>query len=344
MFNKILIPLDGTERAAGILPYASMLAKSMDTQLVILSVIDDNSLDVSSPTAHDTGDPGLPMEYTGFIPVERKTFDAPASREWRTAQAHVPERSITQVADRVESRVRRDLELVVNRMRSQEIRAEAEVVFGAPAAKIVEVARSKGCDLIAMSTHGRNLVGRAFLGSVTDKVIRAARVPTLTITPDRASKFRTNGINISEILVPLDGSPLAESALPYVEGLAKRSSLKVVLLRAANLYNVYTPYSGTMIYGGDRHIEAGIETDAYAYLKGVADNLRNKGLEVRCQIERGTPASTIIDVARGLSENMIVMTSHGRSGFRRLVLGSVTDAVIRSAGDPVLVIPSAGTE
>ena len=298
---------------------------------MILSVVDHDSLGVSSAPTQEASDPALPMAFTGFIPVK------PQAR----ASSPDVEGSISQVMDRVGSRVRVDLDIVANQLRSQGINAEADVVFGEAAEKIVEVAKKKECDLIAMSTHGRNTVSRAFLGSVTDKVIRTAQTPTLAITPEKAQQLGADGVKVSSILVPLDGSDLAESVLPFVVELAKQMSLTVDLCRAVNMFNVYTPYSaGTLLHSNSKTIESEVEAEAKAYLAGVAENLRNQGLEARCGVMRGVPASAIIDVARALPENLIVMASHGRSGFRRLALGSVTDSVIRSAGDPVLVIPS----
>ena len=260
-------------------------------------------------------------------------------RNWHTTTGYVADRSVSQVAEHAESLARTELTAIVTLLRSQRINTEVEVAFGDAADKIVEVARNKGCDLIAMSTHGRNIVSRAILGSVTDKVIRTAHVPTLTITPEKAKQYWKYGVKISKILVPLDGSTSAETVLPYVENLARRLSLEIILIEAVKIFNVYTPYSGAKLYNGDDHIAAEVEDDAEDYLNGVATRLRNKGLGVRCQVVRGPPGATIIEAAQAMPDNLIAMTTHGRSGFRRLMLGSVTEAVIRSSGDPVVVVP-----
>ena len=76
MFDKILIPLDGTEISAGILPYVSLLAKTLDTRLVILSDIDPDALDTASLGEADSNDAGRPMSFVGFIPVERQAHGA----------------------------------------------------------------------------------------------------------------------------------------------------------------------------------------------------------------------------------------------------------------------------
>jgi nucleotide-binding universal stress UspA family protein len=130
MFDRILIPLDGTERSAGILPYVSLLAKTLDTQLVVLSVIDPGSLDKSSLGEADTRDPGRPMSFAGFIPIERQAHGAPVIRNWHTTTGYVADQSISQVADHAESQARTELNAIVTLMRSQGITAEAEVAFG----------------------------------------------------------------------------------------------------------------------------------------------------------------------------------------------------------------------
>jgi nucleotide-binding universal stress UspA family protein len=339
MFDKILIPLDGTELSASILLYVTLLAKTLGTRLVVLSVIDPDSLDTASLGEADSRDHRRPMSFVGFIPIERHAHGAPVIRNWHTTTGYVADRSVSQVAEHAESQARTELNAIVTLLGSQGINAEAVVAFGDAADKIVEVARKKDCDLIAMSTHGRNMVSRAILGSVTDKVIRTAHVPTLTITPEKAKQYWENGVKISKILVPLDGSKLAETVLPYVEDLARRLSLEVVLIEAVKIFNVYTPYSGALLYNGDDHISVGVEEDAGDYLNGVAATLRNTGLDVRCRVVRGSPGASIIEAAQAMPDNLIAMTTHGRLGFRRLMLGSVTEAVIRSSGDPVVVVP-----
>ena len=93
-----------------------------------------------------------------------------------------------------------------------------------------------------MSANGRTALGRGILGSVTDSVILSSHVPTLAITPERAKRYWEEGSEtISRVLVPLDGTPFAERALPYAEYLARELSLEVVLARSADPSG---PYSG----------------------------------------------------------------------------------------------------
>ena len=98
----------------------------------------------------------------------------------------------------------------------QGVDVTAWVSSGSPAEDIVGVADNQDCDLIAMSTHGRSALARGVLGSVTDKVVHSTNIPVLTMTYERAETYHDPKSALTRVLVPLDGSPLAETILPYV--------------------------------------------------------------------------------------------------------------------------------
>ncbi|MCI0439138.1 MAG: universal stress protein, partial [Chloroflexi bacterium] len=126
-------------------------------------------------------------------------------------------------------------------------------------------------------------------------------------------------------------SELSESVLPYVEDIARKLDLEVLLVRVAR----FISYS----YAGVADIEAEIEREASEYLNGVAERLRAKGLRVQWKALKGAPAVKIVEEAQTEPLDLIVLATHGRSGFRRWLLGSVAEAVVRASGDPVLIIP-----
>ncbi len=239
----------------------------------------------------------------------------------------------------VEAEIRKQLEGTVKRLADDGVRADSIVAFGHPADEIVLVAERENCDLVAMSTHARGALARGILGSVTDKVIHASHLPTLTITPETAKSHWEGGVTVSKIIVPLDGSPLAESVLPYVEHLAKRLSLEVILARAVDVGGIFAADFGFSTVPGAEDIVAEIKADATEYLKGVAERLTDRSVTVRWELLTGHPGSSIVDLARETPEDLIVLATHGRSGLTRWVLGSVAERVIRSSGWPVLVIP-----
>jgi nucleotide-binding universal stress UspA family protein len=146
------------------------------------------------------------------------------------------------------------------------------------------------------------------------------------------------------ILVPLDGSPLAEQVLPYLEPLTAKLGSTIILLRA-------TKAPGTLIFG----TAAGAEPvggpvvdptplvererqEAAAYLRVVAEGLRRNGVAVECEQAEGPAEEIIAARARSLGADLVAMTTHGRGGLGRLVFGSVADAVLQSAPCPILLV------
>ena len=128
------------------------------------------------------------------------------------------------------------------------------------------------------------------------------------------------------ILVPLDGSPLAERVLPHVIELVRHSDARVDLLRTA---------SG--------HDETESVAACEAYLGGIARRLGAEGVgNVRTSVWEGDPVGAILKAARFRKADLIVMTTHGRGGLDRLAFGSVAEGVLRRTRTPVLVIPRPG--
>jgi len=138
---------------------------------------------------------------------------------------------------------------------------------------------------------------------------------------------------------PLDGSHLAEKVFPHVVYLAKRLTLQVVLIRTYTL-----PTTGYFMATGVSPPAIGelgekIKEEVMDYLQGKVEELQAEGIvEVSFVAVEGRAPEEIIDLARMTSDNLVAMSSHGRSGIGRWVLGSVTDRVVCYCGDPVLVI------
>ncbi len=141
------------------------------------------------------------------------------------------------------------------------------------------------------------------------------------------------------ILTPLDGSPFAESVLPYVVDLARGSSARVTLLMVVpQTPFVYAAENLSML---DELRELDIQA-ARRYLAGVVKRLADQGLtNVDTHIDHGRPADSICANADGLGCDLIAMTTHGRSGFSRMLLGSVADRVLHIASQPVFLARNA---
>jgi nucleotide-binding universal stress UspA family protein len=307
MFRKLLVPLDGFEQAGGILPYAVRLASSLDIPIVLLTVIDPEA---------------------SVVP---ERFRNPDGQNREVGEAFDPFR----LAD-IEAAARNMLETVANQLSNHGVPSEYRVVRGVPAIEIVQTASELNCDLIAMSTHGRNIFSRAILGSVTDKVVHTSTVPVLTTTMAMKGDISVEQVKLGEVVVPLDGSALAETALPYAESLARCMSLEIKLV---TVIDTGGPYQGLMDDARFAELGPEIRANALAYLRRLAGELRAKGLSVRADVTDGNPGVVLTQMLHEPRQRIVVMATHGLSGLSRWWLGSTTETLIRTSADPVLVIP-----
>ncbi len=202
---------------------------------------------------------------------------------------------------------------------------------------IIEAAAVGEDTLIAMATHGRSGLNRWLLGSVAEKILRGTSNPLLLVRASANAPGPEHG-PLKSIVVPLDGSPLAETVLPSVVDLAKKLDLEVTLLRVFHI--PYGIYDGGGSYGADlERVVAGIEAAVRQYLEEKRAALETAGLErVVIASKQGMSADEIIEFGRTSPNILIAMCSHGRSGLKRWVLGSVAETVARHAANPVLIV------
>ena len=208
---------------------------------------------------------------------------------------------------------------------------------GRPEEAILEKA-SEDTTLITMATHGRSGINRFLLGSIAEKVLRAVTSPILLV---RASEGVNNDgeATLNSVVLPLDGSELAETVLPHVTALARELGLEVILFRAykvpVNIYGTSEDYYPVEY----EEIKTELRDEARNYLEKKVAELKRFGIaKVSSTIPEGLAADEIMALGRKLPDNLIAMCTHGRTGFGRWVLGSVTETVVRHSGDPVLVV------
>ena len=204
---------------------------------------------------------------------------------------------------------------------------------------IIEKGQADTGMLITMATHGRSGLNRFLLGSIAEKVLRGTANPLLLVRATQDVKSEGEA-NLKSIIVPLDGSELAESVIPMVVGVAKKLDLEVVLFRA---YHVpYTPYAGNEgYYAGINYNEliASVRDEANEYLEKKTAEVKKLGVnEVKYASKEGIASDEIIALGRETPDNLIAMCSHGRTGMERWVVGSVTETVVRHSDEPVLVV------
>lgn len=214
----------------------------------------------------------------------------------------------------------------------------SQVEIGDPAAVIIDVAAKQQFDLICMTTHGYSGFTRWMLGSVTERVLRAAPCPVMVVREPQA---------IEHVLVTLDGSTLAERALSPGLEVARRLGARVTLLQVATI----VPIPQDSIYQLEMsdqtvsdYLASSTIDHAQLYLQSVAGRLQDSGLDVATDVVEGFAAQGILDYAAMNDVDLIVMATHGRTGLRRWAYGSVTEKVLHGGQFSLLVVRSTSEE
>jgi nucleotide-binding universal stress UspA family protein len=225
--------------------------------------------------------------------------------------------------------VEQQLQQAVDRLHREGVQATVATTAGRPAEEILGVAEGQGCDLIVLSTSTAQASGRGTLGPVTDKIFHASQIPLLVIPPLLAEPPMSPPQALTTLIVPLDGSALAEAALPFAEDLAQKLSTAVMLVRAV-------PFAGAIV---DEKTPPAGEIEARAYLESLAEKLQSEGLAVQSHVLGGLPVEHVLELAGQTPHSLVVLTTHGRSALARWFVGSVAEGVVRAASVPVLIIP-----
>jgi nucleotide-binding universal stress UspA family protein len=297
MYSKLLIPLDGSQTAEKVLPYARYLAGKFKIPIELLAVVD-----IAEMAAHLSADRARFLDTMVEDGVKHSTVYL------RGVATTFPGGNV---------------KCSVERGRTEDV--------------IIERGEADSAMVITMATHGRSGLNRFLLGSVAEKVLRGTANPLLLVRATEEAKSVGEAV-LKSIIVPLDGSELAESVLPMVAGLAKRLDLEIELFRAFHIpYNVYAGDEG--YYAGNYdEINASVRDEASEYLDKKVDELKKLGVaKVTCVTKEGFAGDEIIAFGRNTPGGLIAMCSHGRSGVKRWVLGSVAETVVRHSSGPVLI-------
>lgn len=303
MLRRILAPLDGSAFAEQALPVAGAIARRSGAALTLVRV-------------HH------PLLYGDLIAVPR----------WEEEEHRSEETYLHRMAARIEE--------------CFSVRVGTALLEGPVAEAICQFVRDHDFDLVVMSTHGRTGLSRAWLGSVADGVVRHMTRPVLLVrTVDRPSTVELEDDRdrvFERILVPLDGSPKAESILPHVANLASAFGSRILLLRlvepivieSSDYMLEYPIHSrATDDAATERVVQSATE-----YLESIRRRLRAEyGLETSADVrvvERLGPA--IPKFASECDADLVALATHGR-GASRLIMGSVADKVIRAGPGAILI-------
>ncbi len=302
MYTRILVPLDGSKLAEQALPYVNLLASAFKIQVNLLNVFD------SVPPQF--ADPGHGL------------YETQITASYRDNAVDYLEKAGTGLKD-------------------SGVTISCDAHEGNPAVQIINEAEKTSNTLIAMVTHGRSGLGRWVLGSVTDKVLHGAANPLL-ITHAHEEGTDSSDVNLKNLVVPLDGSPLADQVLPHVEALAPALGLNVILVRVTASSDEYYRYVDMSAGVNPERFEAyakEAQAEAAHHLQQVKERLIRNGVSsVEERLLNGNAARAILDLVQETADGLVALTTHGRSGVERWVLGSVTDRLVRHSGQPVLVI------
>jgi nucleotide-binding universal stress UspA family protein len=222
-----------------------------------------------------------------------------------------------------------------------DVPTSAVVREGSPEMRILEEADSWGADLIVMSTHGRGAASRFWLGSVADHCLRNARLPLLLVRAVPSAMGNADPLFAPKrLVVPLDGSELAERGLDPAITLAETFGATLALIRVVTELPSAVPVRLEQSSPNPTNLgEVGAR--ALLYLQDIAESLRRRGLAVTTEVVAGQhPAYPIIEHAAG---DLVVIATRSRSAFHRAPIGSVTDKVVRGIRGAVLAIPASAS-
>lgn len=286
--SGILVPLDGSTRSEGALPLALNLARMLQRQIVLARVI---SLLPLPPGA--LGAPIDPDTYQRLLDDERSGVQAYLERQAQT-------------------------------FRQQGVNVETVVEQGEPGDGLLDICAHQPIGLIIMASHGRAGIVRAALGSIADRLVRLSHYPVLLVHGADGQDVPSFSHLLHHLVIPLDGSPTAESALPIATVFAGRIAREITLLQV-------------MSYTAD----ASEHLATRSYLEDQAESMRKRIEGRSCEIDTAIRYGDILseEILQYAKDHggLLVMTTRGRSGLSRFVLGSVADEVIRGTTHAVLV-------
>jgi nucleotide-binding universal stress UspA family protein len=239
----------------------------------------------------------------------------------------LPEQSLQESRDGARSY----LDGIAERYPDVAVRAIAE--DGDVAGTIVDAAADLAADLIVMTTHGYSGFTRWVLGSVTERVLHEAACPVLVIRYDRP---------LANVVITLDGSWLAEQALEPGLALARQLGAQVTLLRVDHEARLSAFELGMLEAAGAGLGKQIAQTEGLgrvaSYLEYVAGQHRRPGDRLETVVVDGQPPQAILEFVEANEVDLVVMATHGHTGLRRWVYGSVTEKVLHSADCAMLIV------
>ena len=292
--HNILCPTDFSDFSLRALSHAAALARWYEARLTVLYVS------------------SLAPAVAGFPPLVSPITLEPLSRERLLEEMHAFAQPASEGGVKVDFMIRE----------------------GAAAPEITEQARVGAADLIVMGTHGRGGFERLVLGSVTEKVLRKAPCPVLTVSKPAEGAVPRPPSELRHILCPLDFSATGKEALGYALSLAERAKARLTVLYVLEWPDEEARHPHFDVPEYRRYLEE----DALRQLHASVPKEARDWCEVRERVVAGKPWRKIVQVAAAEGAELIVMGVHGHNALDRLLFGSTAYHVVREAACPVLTV------
>ena len=305
MFKRLIVPLDGSKLAEIALPYAEEIARHLGSEVILVNVR-----------------------------TSMEKLDKPEHREYLTKMAALTEQNIKKSADKPVGEKVKVTSAVIGE----------PSLLQHPAEHIVNYAAKENASLIIMATHGRTGISHWALGSTAEKVARIFKCPVMLI---RASARPVKSVHFENIMVPLDGSIEGEASLGYIENFASNLKTKIRVMNIVEMpYRFLAAPSPVGYYSGEGLIRVPytdeelkpIKEAADKYIRSVSEKLTAEKIANTFEVRIGSPGDEIVEAEGESHPDLLVMSSHGQSGFGRFDFGSVAEKVLHKGTAPILMV------
>lgn len=298
-FKTILVPTDFSPFADHALAYARAFAKQTGGAIHCVHVVDSRAVEGG----------GLEGAYTN-----QAALDAMLQAVKEHADAK--------------------MEHVVLKDHLLGVEVTPHVLVGSPAKDLAAQATEIGADLIVIATHGRSGLDRLVLGSTCDKLIRSSPVPVLVVKHPEHEFVTADGgeMNLGKILVPCDFSDFSRAAVPVAADLCRKFGATLALEHVVDTWLDYPEFAPQIEMNNSQHL-AEVAQESLARLASEQESV-----ETIATVRTGVPHRLLADTIEKEGIDLVVMATHGRSGLAHVLLGSLTERLVRMSTCPLLTI------
>ena len=204
--------------------------------------------------------------------------------------------------------------------------------------EICKLAQEMPADLVVMPTHGRTGLKHVFLGSTAERIVQHSPCPVFVVREKKRKSETRPRLSINTIVVPVDFSGCSRAGLQYAIGFANEFGARIILLHATYLGYIYTT-EGTAMYDV-RAMQAAARKSAERQMRQLVRAVKFGGVKFETVFTNGSPVLDICAYAEEHDVDLIITSTHGLTGLKHVLIGSIAERVVRHAPCSVLVVPS----